>query len=50
MENLDAAPERDIRRRYVIGLVARELADAVGPEHVGRPQGFSKPRPMTGRG
>ncbi len=34
MENLDAAPERDIRRRYVIGLVARELADAVGPEHV----------------
>ena len=34
MENLDAAPERDIRRRYVIGLVARELADAVGPDHV----------------
>ena len=30
MENLDAAPERDIRRRYVIGLVARELLDAVG--------------------
>ena len=34
MENLDAAPERDIRRRYVIGLIARELADAVGPDHV----------------
>ena len=34
MENLDAAPERDIRRRYVIGLVARELADAVGADHV----------------
>ena len=49
MENLDAAPERDIRRRYVIGLVARELADAVGPDHVSVDPRISKPG-RDGRG